>query len=38
MGEDYGTMYFLSETMKANFEEFLEIWKQIDVPLKQKEG
>ena len=31
-GEDYGTMYFLSEQTTANFEEFLEIWTQIDVP------
>ena len=32
MGEEYGTMYFLSESMKTNFEDFLEIWKQVDVP------
>ena len=31
-GEDYGTMYFLSDSMKANFENFLEIWKQVDIP------
>jgi DNA-binding transcriptional ArsR family regulator len=31
-GEEYGTMYFLSESMKTNFEDFLEIWKQVDVP------
>ena len=31
-GEDYGTMYFLSEQTAANFEDFLEISKQIDVP------
>lgn len=32
MGEGYGTMYFISEQMKTKYEDFLEIWKQIDVP------
>jgi len=32
MGEGYGTMYFLSENLKNRFDEFLEIWNQIDVP------
>jgi DNA-binding transcriptional ArsR family regulator len=36
-GEDYGTMYFLSDQMKTNFEDFLEIWKQVDVPDGVKE-
>jgi DNA-binding transcriptional ArsR family regulator len=31
-GEDYGTMYFLSESMKTNFADFLEIWNQVDIP------
>jgi DNA-binding transcriptional ArsR family regulator len=31
-GEDYGTMYFLSDSMRTNFADFLEIWKQVDVP------
>ena len=31
-GEGYGTMYFLSEQMKTKYEDFLEIWKQVDVP------
>ena len=35
-GEEYGTMYFLSESMKTNFADFLEIWNQIDVPEEQK--
>ncbi len=29
-GEEYGTMYFLSESLKSNFADFLEIWKQVD--------
>lgn len=32
MGEGYGTMYFLSDSMRTNFENFLEIWKQVDIP------
>jgi DNA-binding transcriptional ArsR family regulator len=32
VGEGYGTMYYLSEPMKTNFEDFMEIWRQIDVP------
>jgi len=32
MGEDYGTMYFLSDQLRTNFDDFLEIWKQVDVP------
>jgi len=31
-GEEYGTMYFLSDAMKTNYEHFLEIWKQADIP------
>jgi len=31
-GEDYGTMYFLSDSMKTHYEHFLEIWKQVDIP------
>jgi DNA-binding transcriptional ArsR family regulator len=31
-GEEYGTMYFLSDAMRTNFADFLEIWKQVDVP------
>jgi DNA-binding transcriptional ArsR family regulator len=32
MGEGYGTMYFLSDQMKSEYNDFLEIWKQIEVP------
>jgi DNA-binding transcriptional ArsR family regulator len=31
-GEEYGTMYFLSESMRTNFADFLEIWKQVEIP------
>jgi len=31
MGEDYGTMYFLSDSMKTNFNDFLDIWKQVEI-------
>jgi len=37
MGEGYGTMYYLSDTMTTNFENFMEIWKQIDVPEEIRE-
>ncbi len=37
-GEEYGTMYFLSEQMKTSYEDFMEIWKQIDVPAEFREG
>ena len=30
-------MYFLSDTMKAKYEDFMEIWKQIEVPAEIKE-
>ena len=30
-GEGYGTMYYLSDTMNTKFEDFMEIWKQINV-------
>ena len=36
-GEEYGTMYFLSDTMKAKYEDFMEIWKQIEVPADLRE-
>jgi len=36
-GEGYGTMYFLSDTMKAKYEDFVEIWKQIEVPADLRE-
>ena len=29
--EGYGSMYFLTEQMEANYNEFIEIWGQIDV-------
>ncbi|MCX6700763.1 MAG: winged helix-turn-helix domain-containing protein [Methanomicrobiales archaeon] len=32
MGEGYGTMYSLSDQMNLRFEDFMEIWQQIDVP------
>lgn len=35
-GEGYGTMYFLSESMKTNFSDFLEIWKQVEMPEEPK--
>ncbi len=28
-GEGYGSVYFLSEEIEANFEDFIEIWEQI---------
>jgi DNA-binding transcriptional ArsR family regulator len=36
-GGEYGTMYFLTDQMKTNFDDFLEIWKQVDVPDEVKE-
>ena len=36
-GEGYGTMYFLSESVSSGFEDFMEIWKQLDVPADRKE-
>jgi DNA-binding transcriptional ArsR family regulator len=36
-GEEYGTMYYLSETMKTSYEDFMEIWRQIDVPADLRE-
>jgi DNA-binding transcriptional ArsR family regulator len=38
MGEGYGTMYFLSDPMKTHFEDFLEIWKQIEIPDEERGG
>ena len=32
VGEGYGSMYYLSEPMKTSFDDFMEIWRQIDVP------
>jgi len=37
IGEGYGTVYFLSENMKAEYEDFLDIWMQIDVPAELRE-
>jgi DNA-binding transcriptional ArsR family regulator len=37
IGEGYGTMYVLSETMKAQYNDFLEIWEQVAAPGDQKE-
>jgi DNA-binding transcriptional ArsR family regulator len=37
-GEEYGTMYFLSEQMETRYEDFMEIWKMIDVPAELREG
>jgi DNA-binding transcriptional ArsR family regulator len=38
IGEGYGTMYFLSEHMKTKYEDFLEIWMQVDVPDELRGG
>lgn len=38
MGEGYGTMYFLSDQMKTNYDEFLEIWNQVEMPGEGREG
>jgi DNA-binding transcriptional ArsR family regulator len=38
LGEGYGTMHFLSDQMNARYEDFMEIWKQVDVPDKLREG
>jgi DNA-binding transcriptional ArsR family regulator len=37
IGEGYGTVYFLSENMKAEYKDFLDIWMQIDVPAELRE-
>ena len=37
VGEGYGTMYSLSEPMMTKYEDFMEIWKQIEVPAEIKE-
>ena len=37
-GEGYGTMYFLADSMKTNYADFLEIWRQVGLPGEQKEG
>ena len=37
MGEGYGTMYFLSDPMKSQYDEFLEIWNQVDVTEENRE-
>jgi len=37
MGEGYGTMYFLTEQMSARYEDFMEIWNQIDAKSDIKE-
>ena len=31
MEEGYGTMYFLTEQMEKKYDEFIDIWKQIDI-------
>ena len=36
-GEGYGSMYFLSEQMKSEYDDFLGIWQQLDVPAGQGE-
>ena len=28
--EGYGAMYFLTEQMEANYDDFMEIWRQVD--------
>ena len=37
-GEEYGSMYFLSEQMKSGYDDFLGIWRQIEAPAEMKEG
>jgi hypothetical protein len=32
IGGGYGTMYCISEQMMTKYDEFMEIWMQIDVP------
>ena len=36
-GEGYGTMYSLSDQMMTRYEDFVEIWTQIDVPADLRE-
>jgi DNA-binding transcriptional ArsR family regulator len=36
-GEGYGAMYYLSDTMTTRYEDFMEIWMQIDVPSELRE-
>lgn len=37
MEEGYGSMYFLTERMEANYNDFMEIWKQVDSAAKTME-
>lgn len=37
MGEGYGIMYFLTDQMNTRYEDFMEIWMQIDVSDKLSE-
>lgn len=30
MDEEYGAMYFLTEQMEAKYDDFMEIWNQLD--------
>ena len=37
MEEGYGSMYFLTERMEASYNDFMEIWKQVDAEAKTME-
>ena len=37
MEEGYGSMYFLTERMEASYNDFMEIWKQVDEAAKNME-
>jgi DNA-binding transcriptional ArsR family regulator len=34
MEEGYGAMYFLTDRMEANYNDFMDIWKQVDATAK----
>ena len=36
-GEGYGIMYSLSDQMVTRYEDFMEIWRQIEVPSDLRE-
>ena len=36
-GVGYGAMYYLSDSMTAEYENFMEIWKQVEEPPELKE-
>lgn len=37
MGDGYGRLYFVSQTLEQNMEEFMEVWAGIRDKLKEKQ-